>query len=171
MTKFVAPETQILAKICFRDPKKSILETLFLKTLSAYIYSNFCRLPPPHLVCSLPLLAKWPLWAKQQGYLGKTLHTTWPSLSGKWSLHSCTNIPIKRAKQLAASWSESSISCWLIKSIYLTLTMQMSAADDRWLSNLFCNSKFHFQFLYLDSLWKKYIETNNNKSSFKSSGS
>ena len=51
MTKFLAPETQILAKICSTDPsfkpKKSDPEILFLKTWAVHTYPNFCRLPPP----------------------------------------------------------------------------------------------------------------------------
>ena len=57
MTKFVAPEVaQILAKICSGDPrfkafqaKKSVPETLLLKTWAAHTYPNFCRLPLPGL--------------------------------------------------------------------------------------------------------------------------
>ena len=51
LTKFVVPETLILAKICSRDPsfkpKTSVLENLFLETWAAHTYPNICLLPPP----------------------------------------------------------------------------------------------------------------------------
>ena len=57
LTKFVAPETLILAKFCSGGsslkPKRSVPETLFLKIWAAYTYPNFCWLYLPR-GCQFP---------------------------------------------------------------------------------------------------------------------